>query len=98
MDGAGNFLPVLGLRDLQPAWETDDQEVLELEIPSSGLVEDTLNREISRKRQCVAPESDDLAPAPVAWFAGEESAREGLREAVRTYDFPWSVRRVIRSS
>jgi len=30
--------------------------------------------------------------------AARESAKEGLREAVRMYDFPWSVRLVMSSS
>jgi len=44
MDGTGNFLPVLRLRDLKLARGTERQEVLELEIPSSRMVEDTLSR------------------------------------------------------
>lgn len=36
-----NFLPVLGLREVQPARNIEDEVVLELEIPSGGLAEDT---------------------------------------------------------
>src|SRR5207244_1146993 len=76
------------------------------EIPSSRWVEDTRKGEAQVKRvqndrdQCV-PDSDDFPLTPVPWFDGGatgESVKEGLREAVRTYDFPWSVRLVIRSS
>jgi len=80
--------------------------VLGREIPSSRWVEDTRKGEAQVKRvqndrdQCV-PDSDDFPLTPVPWFDGGatgESVKEGLREAVRTYDFPWSVRLVIRSS
>jgi hypothetical protein len=71
------------------------------------MVEATHKREIAgeNKRtpldQGVAPDSGAFGLALVAGFevaAARESVREGLREAVRVYDFPWSVRLVIRSS